>query len=86
MRSNNPPSLNHGKASTYTNHKCRCTFCKQAWAIEHRRYMNAKPERLKLHAERTITKYYKNRFPNDPELVMVSLVKYQYNPNYKKKA
>lgn len=24
--------LQHGKASTYNNHKCRCDACKKAWA------------------------------------------------------
>lgn len=24
--------MKHGKASTYTNHKCRCDECRRAWA------------------------------------------------------
>lgn len=82
MRNTNPPSLKHGSASTYTNHRCRCELCRKAWAAAHLDYMNRKPEQRKKNAERMITAYYKRRFPLDPELVMVSLVKYQYNPNY----
>jgi hypothetical protein len=27
-----PKELQHGKPSTYNNHKCRCDLCKAAWA------------------------------------------------------
>jgi len=27
--------MQHGKASTYTNHRCRCDLCKRAWADYH---------------------------------------------------
>lgn len=81
----NPPSLNHGKVSTYTNHKCRCALCKEAWRVDHLRYMHSHPEQLKRHAEYQITKYYQKRLAGHPEALMVALVKYQYNPNYKYK-
>jgi hypothetical protein len=35
----------HGRASSYNNHKCRCTDCKAAWAM----YMYP---RLKKHREK----------------------------------
>ena len=42
----------HGSASTYTNHKCRCPACKEAWAITHRDYMHRHPEQMEKQAVR----------------------------------
>lgn len=42
----------HGTANGYNNLGCHCEPCKAAWAVEHKRYMNADPLRLKRHKER----------------------------------
>lgn len=31
------PAPLHGRVSTYTNHKCRCQECREAWAAYYRR-------------------------------------------------
>jgi hypothetical protein len=39
----------HGTSGGYTNHRCRCPDCKEAWAVAYRAYMNRHPEqRIKM--------------------------------------
>lgn len=37
----------HGKPSTYNNHKCRCPKCTKAWAAYVKKYVQAKRKRDK---------------------------------------
>lgn len=56
-----PDDPRHGRPSTYSNWRCRCEACTTAWAEYHRRYMNADPRRMKLHAERRMALYRAQR-------------------------
>lgn len=39
-----PDDPRHGTTNGYTNRGCRCQPCKDAWAINHRAYMDRHPE------------------------------------------
>lgn len=40
----NPDDSRHGSTNGYNNLGCRCQRCKDAWAADHLRYMDAHPE------------------------------------------
>jgi hypothetical protein len=43
----------HGTAGGYTNHRCRCSLCREAWRLDHLDYMNNRhPEQLEKHRVR----------------------------------
>jgi hypothetical protein len=51
----------HGTAGAYSNHGCRCPLCTEAQRVKQVTYMNADPERLRLHAERMSQRRALNR-------------------------
>lgn len=40
-----------GTPGGYTNHRCRCERCREAWAIAHKAYMHRNPEQQRKHRE-----------------------------------
>lgn len=48
---NDPEDERHGTTNGYSNLKCRCDRCKEAWKLWHREWMH-QADRLERHAER----------------------------------
>jgi hypothetical protein len=42
-------TIPHGTAGGYTNHKCKCDDCREAWRISHLAYMHRHPEQQERH-------------------------------------
>lgn len=47
----------HGKISTYTNHKCRCDECREAWREYSRSYYRRKPEVARAKRQRSYSEW-----------------------------
>jgi hypothetical protein len=51
----------HGTAGGYTNHRCRCRDCTEAWRVAHRSYMDRNPIQRQKNNIRTGINYYMKR-------------------------
>jgi len=51
----------HGTLNGYTNHGCRCEFCRQANTDAHYDYMQDNPEQQEKHARRENEAYHSGR-------------------------
>lgn len=57
---NNPEDERHGTTNGYSNLKCRCDRCKDAWKVWHRSYMQ-QGDRLERHADRQMVRRGRER-------------------------
>lgn len=58
--------LKHGSASTYSNQKCRCDECREAWRIYARKYRDAYYLRNPEAEKKRFREYWYRALERDP--------------------
>ena len=53
-----------GTAGGYSNHKCKCDACREAWRLHCSRYMESSPDQREKHRRRTRAKRAAQRARN----------------------
>lgn len=48
----------HGTSGGYTNHKCRCNDCREAWRVQHFAYIQRSPIQRERHANYSANRYW----------------------------